>query len=158
MIVLFCLMVLYPPAAAMTYDECLLNALKTAPAETSVEEIRSDCSRYLNPEISLPSDTGAKPETPDKPSAVSNRLEKEAQTFENPFALTPHRPNYILPATYSTSSNETPSTGSDYYSDNWEIKFQISLQISGMGQSVPKQRGYLFGLYQSVLVGGVQQR
>jgi phospholipase A1 len=128
MIVLFCLMVLYPPAAAMTYDECLLNALKTAPAETSVEEIRSDCSRYLNPEISLPSDTGAKPETPDKPSAVSNRLEKEAQTFENPFALTPHRPNYILPATYSTSSNETPSTGSDYYSDNWEIKFQISLK------------------------------
>jgi len=115
-------------ADAMTYDECLLNTLKTASPETSGETIRSDCHRYLNQEASFSLDTDMHAADIRDSSVVGNRMSNESKTFDNPFALTPHRPNYVLLGTYSTSPNTTPFDSTDTYSDNWEIKFQISLK------------------------------
>ena len=118
---------------AMTYEECLLEAIRMASPETPVESIRSQCSleTIRNADAAKKRGEGTMPESTEAetaPSVVEKRLAKETRTLDNPFALTSHRPNYVLPVTYSTSMNEKPSPGAETYSDNWELKFQISLK------------------------------
>ncbi len=64
-------------------------------------------------------------------SFLEHRVEKERQTADNPFALSPHKVNYILPVTYNSSPDEAPFAGrEDYYPfDKLEAKFQISLKF-----------------------------
>ena len=65
----------------------------------------------------------------DSLSPVEARRRDELETRDNWFALTPHRPNYILPATYNASSDFGPygQVVGDLFSDV-EIKFQLSLK------------------------------
>jgi phospholipase A1 len=64
---------------------------------------------------------------------IQNPLEKrlvlEKSASSNPFAILPHKPNYVLPFTYFTA-NEVPYNnilqGRDF--DNLEVKFQVSLK------------------------------
>ena len=64
-------------------------------------------------------------------SLLEHRVEKELEVADNPFALSPHKVNYILPVTYNSSPNEAPFAGrEDYYPfDNLEAKFQVSLKF-----------------------------
>lgn len=68
---------------------------------------------------------------PESGGAVSQRLEAE-DTVKSPWAITPHRPNYILPYTYSFHPNEKPFREAGAQSgnlDNAEVKFQISFKL-----------------------------
>lgn len=60
---------------------------------------------------------------------IARRVVLEKSTAKNPFAIIPHKPNYLLPFTYS-EANETPYTdvlqGRSF--DNIEAKFQVSLK------------------------------
>ncbi|MCE2572692.1 phospholipase A [Motilimonas eburnea] len=60
--------------------------------------------------------------------ALEERLQDELETFENPFVITPHKPNYILLANYNSN---LPEGIYDKYGDlqDTEIKFQLSLKI-----------------------------
>ncbi len=69
---------------------------------------------------------------PEPEGAVSRRLEAEEAVKKSPWAITPHRPNYILPYTYSFNPNVKPlkEAGSDQTNlDNAEVKFQISFKL-----------------------------
>ncbi len=65
------------------------------------------------------------------PSAVDNRLGLEAALDSNPWVITPHKPNYILPLTYNSNVNTQPFeyTGKADSIKNTEVKFQISFKF-----------------------------
>ena len=91
-------------------DQCLLNALKLAAPEQTVNELRHTCSGKA-------------------PTLFKQRVELEKQASKNPFAIIPHKPNFVLPASV-TSINREPYVDlpADLELDDVEIKFQISLK------------------------------
>lgn len=65
-------------------------------------------------------------------SAIKARMAQENGAKHSRFALLAHKPNYLLPATYTSSPNNPayssfPDIGS--HLDNTEAKFQISFKI-----------------------------
>ncbi|QSX34386.1 phospholipase A [Shewanella avicenniae] len=85
-----------------------------------------------------------------QPSLLEKRVEDELKASDNPFVLTPHKVNYFLPATYSTSVNEAPfatEMAQDGYSlDHTEAKFQISFKFP-LAYNVFGDNGHLFFAY-----------
>jgi len=64
-------------------------------------------------------------------SAIDQRIQREWQTKDNPFVITPHRPSYILPLAYNSNPNEGPykSANSDLLPEPNEVKFQFSFKV-----------------------------
>ena len=63
-------------------------------------------------------------------SGLDRRVAIEKETRFQPFVLTPHKPNYLLPYTYNPNPNQAPFAGtSNENLDNEEIKFQISIKF-----------------------------
>ncbi len=71
----------------------------------------------------------------DPTSALETRLRRERANAEKPFVITPHKPNYALPAYYHSDINTEPYEPFDVFDsdtsdlDNTEAKFQISFKI-----------------------------
>ena len=65
-------------------------------------------------------------------SYFSRLWEMDEETRRGPFAITPHRSNYILPFTYNTSPNVAAVKESDPDKDvkNAEVDFQLSLKVN----------------------------
>lgn len=93
-----------------TGDKCLLNALKRATPEQTVGELQQSCEERA---ITL----------------FKRRVELEKQASKNRFAIIPHKPNFVLPATL-TRINQEPygSIAEGAELDDVEIKFQVSLK------------------------------
>ena len=114
-----------------SYDECLLEALKNANSDTTVAELRQACRKASEPTL------------------IEKRVQKEAQSNDNPFAITAYKQNYVLPFAYNSSTNSDP------YSLNWdsltetEIKFQISLKYK-LVDNIIKDNGDIFLAYTSL--------
>ena len=69
-------------------------------------------------------------EVTDDKSALDRRILIERQTRYQPFVLTPHRPNYILPISYNRKPNNAAlDTSQNGELDNYEIKFQFSVKF-----------------------------
>ncbi len=89
---------------------CMVDRLEKAPANMTAGELKEQCQKKTN-------------------NSVDKRIFFEQQTSSNPFAILPHKPNYILPYTYSKPS-EAPYgnhlQGEKF--DDIEIKFQVSLK------------------------------
>ena len=66
-----------------------------------------------------------KPATP-----LEERIRIERETRYQPFVLTPHKPNYILPVTYNSHPNQAPfDPAVDGTIEEPEVKFQISIKF-----------------------------
>ncbi|WP_339721066.1 phospholipase A [uncultured Paraglaciecola sp.] len=91
-------------------DKCLLSALKRANSEQTVAELQKICTDKV-------------------PTLFKRRVELEKQASKNRFAIIPHKPNYVLPASV-TSINQEPYMDTAVASelDDVEIKFQVSLK------------------------------
>ena len=67
-----------------------------------------------------------------EPGVVSERVIKERQDAFNPYVLTAHKHNFVLPVSYSTGINESVYEQNDVALGNGlqpaEVKFQISLK------------------------------
>ena len=72
------------------------------------------------------------------PSAIDERIALEWETYDNPFAITPHRPTYILPLSYNDNPNNDPYVGMPMEVENSEIKMQFSFKV-------PIARELIFG-------------
>lgn len=114
-------------ADTVRYDKCILEEIKKTDGPTSLEAIRSKCAPYLNSSDAAKVES-KKIEENSSSSVIGKRQEKEAETIESAFVLTPHRPNYVLPYTYNPSRNPAPFNVKRNEIDNEEIKFQISLK------------------------------
>jgi phospholipase A1 len=99
---------------AESVNKCLLNAIKQASPEQTAGDLRRSCAAKAA-------------------NLVKQRVELEKQASKNPFAIIPHKPNFVLPASI-TSINQDPYTGTpiDSKLDDVEIKFQISLKYLAM--------------------------
>lgn len=66
----------------------------------------------------------------EEPSALDRRIKIERKTRYQPFVLTPHRPNYILPLSYNENPNNAAiDTSEGAELDRYEIKFQFSIKF-----------------------------
>lgn len=87
-------------------------------------------------------DTSFSPTEPAVPESISKRAEKakglfqqrvdkEAVTVDNPFVLTPHKPNYFLPIAYTSNPNDRAFLGDDETESlqSVEFKFQLSVKF-----------------------------
>ena len=94
-------------------ERCLLERLKRAAVDTPVRELRDACKKQVAAEASV----------------VGERLFDESMIENNPFVITAHKPNYVLPVTYNTRPNEAPYAGLEGRLQNLEVKFQLSLKF-----------------------------
>jgi phospholipase A1 len=68
--------------------------------------------------------------SPTTSSLLDTKQEADSQANRNPFAITQHRKNYLLPMSYASSVNTTTVDGlNDANIDRFEAKFQISVQL-----------------------------
>lgn len=79
-------------------------------------------------------------------SAIDRRIELERQTRDNPFVLTPHRPTYILPVTYTTTPNQAPFEEFGQHLQNFEIKGQLSVKME-LERNIFGDNGFLYVAY-----------
>lgn len=132
-------------------DQCLLKHIATSSETMTIGELRGICDEQLHPDSDKvaadQATTEAKaPKTPqpkvtitdkgletsDK-SAITRRLVLEKKDEENPFALQPYKPNYIILSNNMATPNQQPfeqafpDKNIDF--QHWETKFQISLML-----------------------------
>lgn len=98
------------------YDECLLEALRKAPPDASASTIIHWC------------DPGAQSQKQRNEHALRGRLALEKISQHNPFVLTPHRRNYLLPYSYWSNPRSNNPLIADEELQNQEVKFQVSLK------------------------------
>ncbi|MDZ7805436.1 phospholipase A [Thiohalophilus sp.] len=79
----------------------------------------------------LPAAVMAQEQAADKPaSPLDKRMRIERETRYQPFVLTPHKPNYLLPLTYNSNPNQAPfDPQQDGTIEEPEVKFQISIKM-----------------------------
>lgn len=65
----------------------------------------------------------------DEGSAIDQRINLEWETYDNPFAIAPHRPTYVLPLTYTDDPNTDPAVGQGVEVEHSEIKMQFSFKV-----------------------------
>ena len=102
--------------AARLHDECLLEALRKAPPDASASSIQLWC----NPD--------AQSQKQRNEYALRGRLALEKISQFNPFVLTPHRRNYLLPYSYWSNPRSNNPLIADDELQSQEVKFQVSLK------------------------------
>ena len=127
---------LFPTAAySDAYDDCLYKQLKEGDDSLTLAEIRQQCRTIVVES------------TEEVDNVVEQRVQEEEETLDNRFAITPHRPNYLLPISYNKSPNERPFEiqNIDGFS-NTEIKFQLSMKAP-LAQGVFNGYGDIYVAY-----------
>jgi phospholipase A1 len=133
---LILLMFFFPLATASVQsagiDDCMMEALKTAGDDLTVGQLRQRCEKRLA-EAQEKKAPGSE-KTPEKPaqeadSAIEQRVDQERKTQFNPFVITPHKPNYMLPVTYLSSPNHLPFASDERKLERVEMKFQFSFKL-----------------------------
>ncbi len=104
-------------ASANSNDECINTFLEHAKDSDSIQSLRDLCF----PEQGTSNNKYS--------SDVEKRIKFEQELHQNPYALTPHKPNYFLPFNFLESPNREPfdSTYSDNFT-NTEFHFQFSIK------------------------------
>jgi phospholipase A1 len=114
------------PVLDVKVRECVLHGAlaqedvdSLAPEERQTAQgLLENCQRLAN----------EAPEVPD-------RLVQEKLVEDNPYVLSAHKRNYILPATYMDDPNQAPYSGGEAYPgledpmENTEVKLQVSLKV-----------------------------
>jgi phospholipase A1 len=101
------------------YDSCVLKSVGIAGEDVSAQQIKDNCDRVISIEQ----------------VQVPKRVLVEKATEDNPYVITGHRQNYILPYSYIDSPNQAPYEDQDFYPgiidpvENEEVKLQLSIKV-----------------------------
>lgn len=116
--------------SAETFEECLLHAAQSASAATTVGELHVLCDERREHAASEPvqATENAAVVASHAEGVVEKRLALERYSHNNPFVLTPHRPNYLLPVVYTAHPDDT-SLGTNEHLQHTELQFQLSLKV-----------------------------
>jgi len=106
------------------FTQCLNRELENASDTETLGEIRERCKFEQN--LKQPPDV--RPPSSGK-SSVDERLKLEAVVATNPWVITPHRPNYLLPFTYNSNVNNDPFESLNENFKSTEASFQISFKF-----------------------------
>lgn len=109
------------------YDKCLLHEAHTVDQATSLESVREYCLAKIN----TVKQEDASVEELQNMGALSSRIYNERMQQFDPYVITPHRMNYVLPVYTTSGINKQPyeEIGEAEYLKDVEAKFQLSLKI-----------------------------
>lgn len=109
------------PAINMTEEQklnnCLLRSAQTANGNVTLHEMRGWCTNGEEQE-----------RISSHENALRARLALENTTRGNPFVITPHRRNYLMPYSYWSNRQWNDPTKKDSDLQPSEVKFQLSLK------------------------------
>lgn len=111
-------------------EACLLDALSKATDDMSVSDLKSQCDFQTLAEEGEISQVEA--DIIENKGVITERLLSEGRSQFDPYVITPHRPNYILPVYTTNQINTTPYQSIEGYAENLEdieSKFQLSLKV-----------------------------
>ncbi len=115
-----------PNDGPQSMARCLSLASQSAADTATLGELRAQCQQRLRDpteaEQQLRSNGGG---------VVEERVALEDFANNNPFVLTPHRINYLLPLSWRDDSSDAPSglpIGKDEL-DSTEVEFQLSVKV-----------------------------
>ena len=111
----------------------ILSWLLILPCITAFAEQESQSDELENDETPLLLE-------PNVPDSISNRANKsnglieqrvdsERASLQNPFVITPHKPNYFLPFKYQDDTNVSDASAFSGELDDLEFKFQLSVKF-----------------------------
>lgn len=124
-------------------QQCLLDKMNVAEAEsTSVADIQQQCEDALRTEEDVVDVDAVK-----KPGALTNRIQSEQVTQFDPYVLTPHRRNYLLPVITSNNINRSQYSNIEGYEQNledYEAKIQFSVKVPFNKESLLFEGDQLF--------------
>lgn len=129
-VVALCLISLYFSSSSFAYEQtfedvfqaCLFKTIKTTGNNQTLQQIKDDCEKTI-----IKSQLGNQ-----ELGALSQRMIKERQDAFNPYVITPHKMNYILPVSISDNINTEVYKGYSNWSENIkdvEAKFQLSIKV-----------------------------
>lgn len=142
-------------------ENCLISAFSEASSSATVSDLKKACE----PSSPTTDNAGNSQNSASKPpdeidnsdidatyrnsliTPLALRIAQEQSAHDNPFALTPHRPNYILPFVFIEQPNQAPFQG--VYAkelDQAELQFQLSLKAVIL-DNILGGRGQLVGAY-----------
>ena len=110
-------------------QQCLLGKMNDANAEVTIADVRAQCEEELR---SAEDEDIVEVDAVEQPGALTNRMKSEQVTQFDPYVLTPHRRNYLLPVITSNNINREQYASVDGYEQNledYEAKFQFSFKV-----------------------------
>lgn len=126
-----------PATASSSLESCLMEALQKADSSATVGELRARCQARqddLSPGVTTAPAAAPAAEVDTAQTGVQQRLALEKALDTNPWVITPHKPNYILPIAYNSNVNtepfvSVPGVENPDALENNEVKFQISFKF-----------------------------
>lgn len=111
------------PATAIenqsTFNTCMQQEIRLGANDTTLGEMREQCNKKPSHDAEVAND-----------SSLSQRLHFDKLTWDNPFSISMHKPNYVLVVSHNNKTNEAPFTkqfpSENITFDETELKFQIS--------------------------------
>jgi phospholipase A1 len=119
--------------AQETVEKCVMKAYFTGDGSLTLGEIRNACSgmKIYEDEVEI-AKLSITSDSTSTVGAISSRIIKERQTEFEPYVITPHKINYILPAITTDGINKEVYSGFEGYKENLEdieTKFQLSFKV-----------------------------
>jgi phospholipase A1 len=116
-----------PPNPEAAFERCIFDTIKSADKKSTLAQIEQQCEDQVARSIMHSKDSENI-----ELGALAHRVIREKRTAADPYVLTPHKMNYILPLSVVDEINRTAyqefSTWAEDLKDA-EAKFQISLKI-----------------------------
>jgi len=104
------------------FQDCLFKTIKTTDKNQTLKQIEEYCEKTI-----IKKELGNR-----ELGAISERMIKERQSAFNPYVITPHKMNYILPVSITDNMNKEAYDDFSNWAEhlkNVEAKFQISIKV-----------------------------
>ena len=114
------------PTPAMDMEECLSLATQSASDEITLGQLREQCQQRLQGP-----DAAEEHIRKQTKGVVEERVALERFTDDNPFVLSPHRANYLLPLSWRDDTADYSSSLpiKEENVDSTEVEFQLSVKV-----------------------------
>ncbi len=120
-----------PPADEAT--ACVMALYQGGDDTMTLAEMRQQCAVKTAAEQPVKDSATTKAASEQvKPGLISQRLYNESRTQFEPFVITPHRMNYVLPVYSTNTINRLPYENVNGYQENLaevEAKYQLSFKV-----------------------------
>jgi len=115
------------PKEQKAFEKCLFKAIKNADESETLVQLKRHCEDKVISEL-LAKNNNREIEL----GALSNRIIREKRTSFDPYVITPHKMNYMLPISLTNDINNEPYNGYSNWAGNLEdieAKFQLSIKV-----------------------------
>jgi phospholipase A1 len=119
-------------------EECVLQQFKSGNGNLTLTEIREICEEAA-PDADGEDNSDADDSefalienTIETPGVITKRMFKESRSQFDPYVITPHKMNYVLPIMATNKINKDAYTSLEGFEENLEnieAKFQLSLKV-----------------------------